>query len=354
MLDHLPLLIDGVADYLQDPAEEVSAQVPVVAKAKELGAMRQGQGFEVYEILKEYEILGAILFHFLTSIVDDIEEPCSRSELLTCAHRLFRAITGIQEVTAVEYMRLAGLEIGEREERLRGFNRALSQEVRNRFGALRGAIDMLGERFVREQEAQRVRFDGMAVDNARAIEHTMENLIELSRTHAEARHHRDVLLPEAAFEVVRELRHFAESRGVRAQIAEDLPDIEVPASVVQLALTNYLSNAIKYHNPEREGCLAEVRGWEQRNPDTGMPEVVVAVKDNELGVPAEARPGLFGRFFRAHTETAGRVEGTGLGLSLVREAIESVGGRAWADLDHAEETVFAFALPSRRAEDRAR
>lgn len=353
LLDHVPLLIEGIAGYVEDPAEEVSAHTPLIAKAMELGAMRHEQRFEVYQILKEYEILGAILFHFLATVVDEIDEPCTRGELLTCAHRLFRSIAVIQEVTTVEYMRLARAEIGEREERLRGFNRALSHEVRNRLGALRGAIQMLGEDFVLASDARRAQFHAMAVDNAQGIERTMANLIELSRTDAEARHHRNVLLPEAAFEVVRELRHFAEARQVRVRIAEDLPRIEVPASAVELALTNYVSNAVKYHDPDREDRWAEVRGWEQQNPETGLREVVVAVADNGLGVPPEARSCLFGRFFRAHADTAAHVEGTGLGLSLVREAIESVGGRVWADLERAEETVFAFALPSRRAGDRA-
>ncbi|MEO7501202.1 MAG: RsbRD N-terminal domain-containing protein, partial [Gemmatimonadaceae bacterium] len=75
LLDHVPLLIQGVADYLQDPVNEVSADMPVVAKAMELGALRHAQGFDVYEILKEYEILGGILFAFLAEAADQIPEP---------------------------------------------------------------------------------------------------------------------------------------------------------------------------------------------------------------------------------------------------------------------------------------
>lgn len=353
LLDHVPLLIDGIAGYLEDPAEEVSADAPLVAKAMELGAMRHEQGFEIYEVLKEYELLGGILFHFLTSIVDEIEQPCSRSELLACTHRLFRSITIIQEVTTVRYMGLAHAEVAERETRLRGFNRALSHEVRNQLSALRGAIEMLGEDFVLKSGSMRQRFHSMAVENVQGLEHITTNLIELSRLEGEARRHRNVLLPEAAFEVVRRLRHFAEARSVRAGVAEDLPRIEVPASALELALTNYVSNAIKYHDPAREDRWVEVRAWEQRNPNTGHRELVVAVADNGIGVPPEAREHLFDRFFRAHADTAAGVEGTGLGLSLVRETIESLGGRVWADLEREGETIFAFALPSRRARDSA-
>lgn len=46
LLDHVPLLIDGIADYLEDPAAEVSADTPVIGKARELGALRHAQGFD--------------------------------------------------------------------------------------------------------------------------------------------------------------------------------------------------------------------------------------------------------------------------------------------------------------------
>ncbi|HZO20337.1 MAG TPA: ATP-binding protein, partial [Gemmatimonadaceae bacterium] len=64
------------------------------------------------------------------------------------------------------------------------------------------------------------------------------------------------------------------------------------------------------------------------------------------------RDKLFQRFFRAHEETVTGVEGTGLGLSIVRETVESVGGRAWADLGASGESSFAFAIPLRRRAER--
>jgi signal transduction histidine kinase len=47
------------------------------------------------------------------------------------------------------------------------------------------------------------------------------------------------------------------------------------------------------------------------------------------------------------------IEGSGLGLSIVRETVEAMGGRAWSEFPPSGETVFAFALPSRRSADAA-
>lgn len=88
----------------------------------------------------------------------------------------------------------------------------------------------------------------------------------------------------------------------------------MPASAVDLALTNYLSNTVKYRDPKEVEPWAEIRAWIQTNPEIGAPEVTVAVADNGLGVPREAQERLFQRFFRAHAKGETEVEGSGLGL----------------------------------------
>ena len=53
LLDHIPVLIDGIADYVENPAEEVAADAPVVAKAMELGELRYVQCFDAYQLFKD-------------------------------------------------------------------------------------------------------------------------------------------------------------------------------------------------------------------------------------------------------------------------------------------------------------
>src|SRR6476660_6547756 len=143
LLDHVPLLILGIADYIENPERVILSDIPVVAKAMELGELRFSQGFDEYELLKEYEIFGGILFSFLSRIADGIEEPCSRGELLACAHRLFLAVALIQQATLTHYLSLVKERLSEREQRLRAFNRALGHELRNLIGAIGGAAEIL-------------------------------------------------------------------------------------------------------------------------------------------------------------------------------------------------------------------
>jgi signal transduction histidine kinase len=351
LLDHVPLLMDKIADYLENPSDEITADAPVTGKAIELGELRWSQGFDAHEILKEYEILGGVLFAFLVRNVDAIDEECSRGELLMCAHRLFRAVSVILQVTTMHYLRLAAERVNEREQRLRGFNRMVTHELKNRISSVLGAGQLLADPEIATSDTQRARFAQMVVQNAEGMQAVLENLLELSRFEVSVRQQRNVLLPRVAAEVCRQLREMSGARQVQVRM-RDLPEVEVNAAAVELSLTNYVSNAIKYSDPEVEERWVEVTGRLGDGAGRGC-ELVIEVKDNGLGVPEDRREGLFTRFFRAHGDTVTGVEGTGLGLSIVRETIEGLGGRAWAEFDAERGSRFYIALPCRREAERA-
>jgi signal transduction histidine kinase len=352
LLDHVPLLIDGIAAFIEDPADEIAADVPVIAKARELGELRYRQGFDAYQIFKEYELLGSVLFSFLARIIDDIDEPCTRSELLNCGHRLFRAVALIQQVTTMHFLGRASEQVREREERLRGFNRMVSHELKNRVGAIQGAHALLEESWL--DETARMRFLRMIGENVEGIEAMLGNLLVLSRLETRVHQHRHVRLPQAVAEVVRQLREMARAHAVTVNVASDLPDVEIDAAAIELSLTNYVSNAIKYADPQKVNRWIEIRGRVENRGDQRGQSLIVEVRDNGLGIPAEARDKLFQRFFRAHDHLVTGIEGTGLGLSIVRETVEAIGGRAWAESDPSGGSTFAFAIPCRRGETESR
>ena len=342
LLDHIPILIDGIAAYLEDPADEISADAPVIAKAMELGEFRYEQGSSAHQILWEYELLGGILFSFLIQNVEGEIGACNRAELLACAQRIHRAIAVIQRFTTDHFLRRSEERVREREEQLRRFNRAVSHELKNRLSAAGGALSILQEDWASLDEGQRGKFLSIGAANVAAMGETLNSLLELSRLDLDPTPARNTLLPDAAAEVRRRLRDFAQARDVKVEIADALPWVEVPAAAVELALSNYLSNAVKYRDPAKEVRWARVEA-ELRGSGPGC-ELVIRVRDNGLGVPLPARDRLFQRFFRVKENTITGEEGSGLGLSLVRETIEAAGGRAWAEFPD-EGAVFAFSLP---------
>jgi signal transduction histidine kinase len=352
LLNHVPLLIDGIASYLENPDEELGSNSPVVPKAMELGALRHGQGFDAYEILKEHEILGGVVFTFLANVIEEESPGASARDLVSCWQRVAQAIELIRQATMTHFLRLWADRTHEREERLRRFNRMVSHELKNRVAAIRGASSLLKEDWLQPKE--RAEFVEMVSENAVGLQQVLEDLEALSRIDVDLRQRRNVLLPQAASEAARQLREPAKARGVKVRIAPDLPRVEVDAAAVEMALVNYLSNAIKYSDPDKSERWAEVSA-ELRfgEPAEQGGELIVWVRDNGRGVPPEARAKLFDHFFRAHAQTVTGIEGSGLGLSIVRETVEAMGGRAWSEFPPSGETVFAFALPSRRSADAA-
>ena len=232
----------------------------------------------------------------------------------------------------------------EREERIRTFNRAVSHEIKNRIGTIVGASDILHELPDMPAE-ERTRFLEIVRRNARLMQSAVANILAVGRSGMDARHQRHISLRAAAQEAIRQVREAAHEAGVDLQIAPDIVEVDVNAAAVELCLTNYLSNAIKYVDRSRHDRVAVITARREPGP-RGLAEIVVRVRDNGLGVPLEKRDRLFERFYRAH-ETISEVEGTGLGLSIVRDTAGSQGGRAWAEFPEGG-SEFSFSLPDHR------
>jgi signal transduction histidine kinase len=349
LLNHVPLLIEGIAGYLKRPERDIDSKAPVVAKAMELGALRHAQGFDAYELLKEYEMLGEIIFDFLADAADQMPEEVPRRHFLACWQRVSQAIELVRQATVSHFLRLSAAQINDRENRLRKFNRTVAHELKNKIDAISNASTILAESWT--DQAQRSEFEAIIAKNANGLKHVLSNLESLSRTQADARHCRNVMLPEAANEAVRELQEAAKSKGVDVRVVE-LPGIEVDAATVELCLMNYVSNGIKYSDSAKGERWVAIEATVEGPDNEHDREVVIRVSDNGIGVPADRREKLFQEFYRAHGDTVTDADGTGLGLSIVRETVESIGGRAWAEFPDDAGSVFAFAIPARRSDDR--
>ena len=350
LLNHVPILVDGIADYLESGETAVAGDVPVVAKAMELGALRHSQGFDAYEILKEHELLAGVLYAFLSESLAEVG-PASPEAVAFCWQRVAEVTEHIRQATMTHFLRISAEAVRLREERLRRFNRMVSHELKNRVGAIRGASALLSEPWL--EAAQTAQFLRIIAQNAEGLQRVLENLAALSRIDADTRQQRNVLLPQAAAEVVRQLRDASKLGSVDVRLDPKMPAVEVDAAAVELCLANYVSNAIKYADPSKTERWVEVTGELIVSTQTSEGELLVRVRDNGLGVPEVGRRRLFEQFFRAHGETVTGVEGTGLGLSIVQETITSLGGRVWAEFPEEGGSVFGFSLPSRRQEDAA-
>ncbi|MBC8099174.1 MAG: ATP-binding protein, partial [Armatimonadetes bacterium] len=119
-------------------------------------------------------------------------------------------------------------------------------------------------------------------------------------------------------------------------IADDIPIIHADAHMLERAITNLIDNAIKY-TPNRGEIIVQVR----RQSD----EIIIAVKDNGLGISPDNQKLLFERHRRIPREEHKRVKGSGLGLFIVRSVAQRHGGRAWVESSEGEGSTFFISIP---------
>ena len=150
----------------------------------------------------------------------------------------------------------------------------------------------------------------------------INELLDLARI--EARRGKDfsiesVPLAPLVSAVISAMHQEGERWPVRVDLPVDLPAVRADAAKLRQALTNVLGNAVKY---SPKGGTIEICGTTRDNP--GKREVGIAITDYGIGMTAEQAGRVGERFYRA--DNSGKIPGTGLGMSIVKEIIELLGG----------------------------
>jgi PAS domain S-box-containing protein len=122
----------------------------------------------------------------------------------------------------------------------------------------------------------------------------------------------------------------------RVNISSGFPLVRADRDQLHQVLTNLVSNAVKF-SPEGGVITLGAEAHET--------EALIWVSDQGMGIPAEAVPQLFSKFFRVDNQETRRVGGTGLGLALVKKIIEAHQGRVWVESTKGQGSTFFFTLP---------
>lgn len=124
----------------------------------------------------------------------------------------------------------------------------------------------------------------------------------------------------------------------RIQIAVNIDDdleIETDVNRLRVVLNNLIANAIKHHDPKKSDQFINITTYRSENQFT------LAVEDNGQGIEEQHIDHIFNMFYRA-SETS---EGSGLGLYIVRETIDKLGGRITVKSGKGTGSVFTVELP---------
>jgi signal transduction histidine kinase len=139
-------------------------------------------------------------------------------------------------------------------------------------------------------------------------------------------------------EIVDEYALAAQIKGLQLVVSA-AAGLLVVGNIVRLhrALQEVVDNAVRYSSAGQVTLVATLQD--------GL--VRISVADQGPGIPSEERDGLFAAFFRGRsTRALAETPGAGLGLSIARRDIETLGGRIWLEHSDARGSVICVAIPA--------
>jgi heavy metal sensor kinase len=222
---------------------------------------------------------------------------------------------------------------------MKQFTASISHELRTPLTALRGEAEVMLlqphslEEYRRMLASQLEEYDRLA--------RLINRLLTLARADAGdiPMHPTPVDLSQLAQYLVEQLEVVASSKQVLLSIESNEPvHVEADHDWLETVILNLLDNAIKY-TPEGGRVIVRVgnRGIER----------MLEIRDTGIGIPPNALPHIFERFYRADPSRAGGREGAGLGLSLVQWIIEQHHGRIEVISEPGKGSCFTVWLPAK-------
>ena len=203
------------------------------------------------------------------------------------------------------------------------FLRHVSHELKTPLAALREGVALLGDGVAGPLSDDQREVARILGDNTAALQRRIEDLLQFNATAFAAQRlvRKPTALAPLVSRLVDEQQLQWRARGVHVEQRVQPPEAslvaEVDAELLGSALANLLSNAIRYSPP---GGTIRI--------DLGSfdDSLRIDVADQGPGVAAEDRARIFEPFYRGRTQPDGGLPGTGIGLSIVAEAVAAHGG----------------------------
>lgn len=293
-------------------------------RAPELGIWRGKDRDRIVELIKRdgrigneqvaYRMKSGEIRDFLLSaeIIELEGEPCMVA--------ISRDVTRMRSIENEREELIEQLESQNAE--LERFTYTVSHELKSSLVTIRGFTG-LADRHTEEGDVAAARRANLKVQSAaETMQQHLENLLELSRIGRVLNLPEPVSLSELAGDAAELLESLLKEKGAVLRIPEDLPVVVVDRLRIREVFQNLIENAVKF--ADRDG-----RPQIRINATSDGSEVSCCVEDDGIGIEPHHADKVFDLFQRLDPD----VDGTGVGLALVKRIIEVHGGRIWIESD---------------------
>jgi PAS domain S-box-containing protein len=177
---------------------------------------------------------------------------------------------------------------------------------------------------------------------ARKMEHLLSDLLELSRVGRLMNPPENVSFQEIVREALERIRGRLDANTFRVDVHENLPVIHGDKVRLVEMLQNLLDNAAKFTSGRLDARIeVGTRGLDENQ------QHIFFVCDNGIGIDPRFHERIFGLFNKLNPQ----VEGTGIGLTLVKRNVEVHGGRIWIESAPGQGASFYFTLPPQKIQE---
>lgn len=231
------------------------------------------------------------------------------------------------------------------EERLQQINRELetfmyksSHNLKGPVASIKGLI-YLSEKEIKDPQAKE--YLDLMQKSARGLETTLEELMDIARLKQGKLKIEVVDLQCMLEDISNKLRFMPEWQNVSYKVSvEQKSPFYTDSSMISSILQNLVENAVKY---QAEDSTPEISVTATIQPKVAE----ISVQDNGIGIPEDQLERVFEMFYRAHD----KVGGSGLGLYIVRNSIEKLGGSIRLKSERKKGSVFHISLPNIRPDN---
>jgi two-component system, OmpR family, phosphate regulon sensor histidine kinase PhoR len=291
--------------------------------------------------------LGAELPHLSLAVVNPISEPNPLDEL---AHERSRRHIAYTSVLAVllglgMLVTIRGAARARELAQLKSdFVSTVSHELKTPLTSIRMFAEMLEQGVAKGDVVKMARYHGVIVQESQRLGLLIANLLDYAQIEKGTRRYtpsrQEIAgLARHAVTVYETLRDPEAGRNqvvVEVSPAAVHAEVETDREVIVQAVLNLISNAAKYG-----GTANEIRVL----IDAEAQWVSIAVRDKGPGIPAHEHPRIFREFYRSPEAYRSGVEGTGLGLALVKQHVEALGGEVGLESQIGKGSTFTIRLP---------
>jgi PAS domain S-box-containing protein len=214
-------------------------------------------------------------------------------------------------------------------------------ELRTPLTSIRGYLSVFSREDISNLRSEQKKYLNRISISADQLMALIENLLNVSRVEKGTLTLRTTPLNwfSNLKQVVMEYKPLANEKNLKLSLfkpKEILPKVLVDRLRIYEVLSNLLSNAVEYTPPK-----GRIKVWVERKDQ----EIITHIQDTGQGIPKEALPHLFTKFFRVYGSLEMGSKGTGLGLYISKAIVELHGGKIWVESEIGKGSTFSFSLP---------